>query len=123
VSPQGAVEIDGRKVSGSSGGFDGPSVIVQGTVLVEFDRDEMTRLLRNRSTPVTSLADCFGHAPSIGAVQAALSMGLDGVWDGATVTSDLRGDELALTDKLLADEIGTDEFVMRTPAKRQGANP
>jgi lipoate-protein ligase A len=123
VGAQGAVEIDGRKVSGSSGGFDGPTVIVQGTALIEFDQDEMMRLLRKGNTPVTSLAGCLGRTPPVEVVRAALLLELNNVWDGASVTSDLRSDELALGDRLLADEIGSDAFVMGTPAKRQGTNP
>jgi hypothetical protein len=41
---------------------------------------------------------------------------LNDIWDGASVTSDLRTDELALANKLFADEIGRDDFVMSTPA-------
>jgi len=123
LGAQGAVEIDGRKVSGSSGGFDGPTVIVQGTALIEFDQDEMTRLLKNRNAPVTSLAECLGRTPPVEVVCAALLLGLNEVWDGPSVASDLRTDELALGDKLLADEIGTDAFVMGAPAKHQRTGP
>jgi lipoate---protein ligase len=119
---QGTVEIEGRKVSGSSGGFDGPTVIVHGTMLIDFDYDEMMSLLKARPdttkpvAPVASLADCLGHAPPVEDVRTAIVMELNNIWDGASVTSDLRPDELALANKLLADEIGRDEFVMGAPA-------
>jgi lipoate-protein ligase A len=126
---QGAVEIEGRKVSGSDGGLDGPTVIVQGTTLIDFDHDEMMRLLKARPdttkplAPIASLADCLGRAPPIEDVRAAIMAELNNIWDGASVTSDLRTDELALVNKLLADEIGRDDFVIGTPVKRWGENP
>lgn len=128
VGAQGAVEIEGRKVSGSSGGFDGPTVIMQGTMLIDFDYDEMMSLLKARPdttkpvAPVASLADCLGRVPPIEDVHAAVLAEFNNIWDGATVTSDLRSDELALAEELLADEIGRDEFVMGAPVKRQGAS-
>jgi lipoate-protein ligase A len=124
ASARGAVEIEGRKVSESSGGFDGPTVIVQGTTLIDFDYDEMMRLLKARPdttrpvAPVASLADCLGRAPPIEDVRTAIVAELNNIWDGASVTSDLRTDELAFADKLLADEIGGDEFVMGPPVNR-----
>ncbi|AMN39176.1 lipoate--protein ligase family protein [Rhodoplanes sp. Z2-YC6860] len=119
---RGAVEIEGRKVSESDGRLDGPTAIVQGTMLVDFDYDEMMRLLKARPdttkpvAPIASLADCLGRAPPIEDVRDAIMVEFNDIWDGASVTSDLRTDELALADKLLADEIGRDDFVMGTPA-------
>ena len=111
-----------NKVSASAGSLDGPSAIVQGTVLVDFDYDEMMRLLKARPdtskpvAPVASLADCLGRTPPIENVRDAIVAELNDIWDGASVTSDLRTDELALANKLFADEIGRDDFVMGTPA-------
>ncbi len=121
---QGAVDIQGRKVSGSSGGFDGPTVIIQGTVLIDFDYDEMMSLLKARPdttkpvAPVASLADCLDRVPPIEEVHTAILAELNNIWDGASVTSELRADELAVADKLFADEIGTDEFVMGAMARQ-----
>src|SRR5262249_24501119 len=39
------VQIEGRKVCGSSGAFDGPTLICQGTVLIAFDMAEMCKAL------------------------------------------------------------------------------
>src|SRR5262249_7885694 len=119
---------EGRKVSGSSGGFDGPTVIMQGTMLVDFDYDEMMSLLKARpdttkpGAPVASLADCLDRVPPIEEVRAAIVAELNNIWDGASVASELRADEMALAVRLLADEIGTDEFVMGTPTKQNRAS-
>ncbi len=123
VNAQGAVVIDGQKVSGSSGSFDGPTVIMQGTVLIDFDRDEMAAILKVQpnaaATRVTSLAERLGRVPPVEEVRSALLAELPDAWDGASVTSELRADEVELAEKLLADEIGTDEFVMGAPAQRR----
>jgi lipoate-protein ligase A len=125
---QGGVEINGRKVSGSSGSFDGPSLIMQGTILIDFDRDEMAGVLgarpdiANSMMRVTSLAECLGRVPSVEDVRAVLLAEWNNAWDGASVTSDLRVDELALAEKLLADEIGTDAFVTGTQTQGQRAS-
>ena len=122
ASAQGRIEIEGREVSVSDGSLDGPTAIVQGTALVDFDYDEMMRLLKARPdttkpvAPVASLADCLGHAPPIEDVRDAIVAELNNIWDGASVTSDLRIDELALANKLFADETGRDDFVMGPPA-------
>ena len=95
---------------------------VQGTMLVDFDYDEMMRLLKVKPdttkpvAPVASLADCLGRAPPIEDVRDAIMAELNNIWDGASVTSDLRTDELALADKFFADEIGREDFVMAPPA-------
>jgi lipoate-protein ligase A len=130
ASAQGGIEIGGRKVSGSSGGFDGPTMIMQGTMLIDFDRVEMTALLRalpEAAKPVirvASLADCLGRAPPIEDVRAALLAELYNASHGATVMTDMRADELALAERLLADEIGTEEFVtgrVGDPAQAPGS--
>src|ERR1041384_6651480 len=125
VNAQGAVEVDGGKVSGLSAGFDGPTVIMQGIVLIEFDQTEMTGLLKSPSgaaaIDVTSLADRLGRVPGVEEVRSALLAELPDAWDGASVTSELRADELELAEKRLVEDIGTDAFVMGAPTQRRGA--
>ena len=41
--PRNDIEVDGRKLSGTGGFFDGDSMIYQGTVLVDLDPETMTR--------------------------------------------------------------------------------
>lgn len=52
--PRNDIEVDGRKVSGTGGAFDGDSILYQGTLLVDFDIERMLRVLR---IPAEKLSD------------------------------------------------------------------
>ena len=52
--PRNDIEVDGRKISGTGGSFDGESVLFQGTLLMEFDVERMLRVLR---IPIEKLTD------------------------------------------------------------------
>lgn len=69
------IEVDGRKVSGTGGAFDGDALLFQGTLLLDVDVEKTLRVLR-RSTEklsekaiasarerVTSLKDLLGRKP------------------------------------------------------------
>lgn len=113
----GNIEIGGRKVSGSGGAIEGRTVILQGSLLVDFDRDEMASVLKARpgeaapAVRVASLADVLGHVPSIGEVKAAVMAALLEDGNASIVEEKLRIEEFAAAEKFFAEEIGTDEFV------------
>ncbi|MBX3665587.1 MAG: lipoate--protein ligase family protein, partial [Burkholderiales bacterium] len=44
--PRNDIEVDGRKISGTGGAFDGDALMFQGTLLIEFDVEKMLRVLR-----------------------------------------------------------------------------
>jgi lipoate-protein ligase A len=44
--PRNDIEVNGRKVSGTGGAFDGDSLLFQGTLLLDFDVEKMLRALR-----------------------------------------------------------------------------
>jgi len=44
--PRNDVEVEGRKISGTGGVFDGDALLFQGTLLLEFDVEKMLRALR-----------------------------------------------------------------------------
>ncbi len=84
--PRNDIEVDGRKISGTGGAFDGDSLLYQGTVLVDFDLERMLRVLRvpaeklsdkalrSARERVTSLRELLGgRAPPLAAVQEALA--------------------------------------------------
>ena len=52
--PRNDIEVDGRKVSGTGGAFDGDSILYQGTLLLDFDVERMLRVLR---IPAEKLSD------------------------------------------------------------------
>ena len=52
--PRNDIEVDGRKISGTGGAFDGDALMYQGTLLIEFDVEKMLRVLR---IPAEKLSD------------------------------------------------------------------
>lgn len=54
--PRNDIEVDGRKISGTGGAFDGDSILYQGTLLVDFDVERMLRVLRIPAEKLTDKA-------------------------------------------------------------------
>lgn len=52
--PRNDIEVDGRKISGTGGAFDGEALMFQGTMLIRFDVEKMLRVLR---IPAEKLSD------------------------------------------------------------------
>lgn len=83
--PRNDIEVDGRKISGTGGAFDGDAILYQGTLLVDFDIERMLRVLRipaeklsdkaiaSARERVANLKDLLGVAPSLDSVKAALT--------------------------------------------------
>jgi len=83
--PRNDIEVDGRKVSGTGGAFDGDSIMYQGTLLIDFDVERMLRVLRipaeklsdkaieSARDRVANLKDLLGELPSFEAVQKGLA--------------------------------------------------
>ncbi|ARU30551.1 lipoate--protein ligase [Sulfuriferula sp. AH1] len=87
--PRNDIEVDGRKISGTGGAFDGDALMYQGTLLIEFDVEKMLRVLNipaeklsdkaiaSARDRVTNLADLLGHIPAredvINAISTALA--------------------------------------------------
>ena len=83
--PRNDIEVDGRKISGTGGAFDGDALMFQGTLLIQFDVEKMLRVLRisdeklstktiaSARERVANLADLLGTAPALEDVQAKLT--------------------------------------------------
>jgi lipoate-protein ligase A len=83
--PRNDIEVDGRKVSGTGGAFDGDSILYQGTLLIDFDVERMLRVLRipaeklsdkaisSARERVANLKDLLGELPSFEAVRRSLA--------------------------------------------------
>jgi lipoate-protein ligase A len=118
VTPAGGVEIEGNKVSGASGCFDGPSLLMQSTVLIDFDRVEMAHLLKAHASAagpvprVASLADFVARVPRVEEVTSALLAEMSEVGQVPLRVEDLGAEDLTLAAELLANEIGTEAFVL-----------
>ena len=81
--PRNDIEVDGRKVSGTGGVFEGDALMYQGTLLVRFDVEKMLRVLRipaeklsdkaiaSARERVANLADLLGFVPPLDLVKKA----------------------------------------------------
>lgn len=86
--PRNDIEVDGRKISGTGGAFDGDALMYQGTLLIEFDVEKMLRVLNipaeklsdkaiaSARERVTNLADLLGFTPRRKEVMRAISEAL-----------------------------------------------
>jgi lipoate-protein ligase A len=131
--PRNDIEVDGRKVSGTGGFFDGDVVFYQGTVLIDLDPARMLAALNvpkaklerknvdSAAQRVVTLRELLGAAPSAERVQQALldgfaaRLGIEPAWGAIT-----QGEE-ALAARHFDEEIGTDAFVheIDDPAARR----
>lgn len=121
--PRNDIEVDGRKISGTGGFFDGDTLIYQGTVLVDVDPGAMMaclnvpraklekRDLDKAESRVVTLSSLLARTPTVDEVQSALALGfaekLGLEWHAAEPSA--QEEELALAR--YREEIGTDEFV------------
>ena len=83
--PRNDIEVNGKKISGTGGAFDGDALMFQGTLLVQFDIEKMLRVLRipaeklsNKAIAsarerVANLADLLGYVPDLNIVQAKIA--------------------------------------------------
>jgi lipoate---protein ligase len=83
--PRNDIEVEGRKVSGTGGAFDGDSILYQGTLLIDFDVERMLRVLRipaeklsdkaisSARERVANLKDLLGVLPPFEKVQESLA--------------------------------------------------
>ncbi len=122
--PRNDIEVDGRKISGTGGFYDGDVLIYQGTVLIDLDPKRMVSALRvpdsklakraldSAAERVVTLRNLLGNAvPSMSDVQAAL---IDGLRDGLGIEAEwgeISPDEERLAIRAFDDEIGTQEFL------------
>jgi len=86
--PRNDIEVDGRKVSGTGGAFDGDALMYQGTLLIEFDVERMLRVLRipaeklsgkaiaSARERVASLAELLGRVPPLEETKQRLAQAL-----------------------------------------------
>jgi len=83
--PRNDIEVAGKKISGTGGAWEGRSLMYQGTLLLDFDVEQMLRILRipaeklrdkavaSARERVTSFRELHGEVPPLARVQAALA--------------------------------------------------
>jgi lipoate-protein ligase A len=122
--PRNDIEVDGRKISGTGGFFDGDVLIYQGTVLVDLDPRKMVaalsipeakfakRRLDTAAERVVSLRELLGGSvPDIGTIQEALIRGFSEGLGIAARPGEITAGEETLARRYELEEIGTDAFV------------
>jgi len=100
--PPGDVTLLGRKVAGTAGAFDGPTLVAQGSLLVSPDTATMAALLGVPTLPVTTLAAHIDLDPA--AVAAALAAAIADALGFNLAPADLTQEERARAAALLAEE-------------------
>lgn len=130
--PRNDIEVDGRKVSGTGGFFDGDVLFYQGTVLVDLDAAKMLAALKvpgdklarhgvdSAAQRVTTLMALLGTAPPIEDVQAALLAGFAQRLGIAPERGAITAAEEALAQRIHDEEIGTDAFVAEIDHPEEG---
>ena len=122
--PRNDIEVDGRKISGTGGFFDGDILIYQGTVLVDMNAAQMVRALNipaakvakhdldSAEQRVVTLKELLGDdLPDMDTIKAAL---ISGFTTGLGITAaegEITAAEESLAKQYLDEEIGTDDFL------------
>lgn len=83
--PRNDIEVNGRKISGTGGSYDGNSLVYHGTLLLDFDVENMLRVLRipiekisdkmieDARQRVVNLKELLGEIPDLNYVMQTLS--------------------------------------------------
>ena len=122
--PRNDIEVDGRKISGTGGFFDGDTLIYQGTVLVDMSAQQMVKVLNipesklakrkldSAAERVVTLKELLGDdLPDMETIKQALIKGFTDSFGVNAEPGEITANEEALAEQHFKDEIGTDEFV------------
>jgi lipoate-protein ligase A len=121
--PRNDIEVDGRKLSGTGGFFDGDTLFYQGTVLVDLDPARMLaalnvpetklakRALDSAAQRVVTLKELLGDVPDLSVVKRALLQGFAERLGIAPVEGDITSREESLATMHYDEEVGTEAFV------------
>ncbi len=127
--PRNDIEVDGRKISGTGGAFDGNALLYQGTLLLRLDVEKMLRVGRipaeklsdkaiaSARERMTSLETLLGKAPARERIMQQFSQVFAEMLGVAMVPGELNAAELDLYRAAL-QEIDDPEWVdmIQTPA-------
>jgi lipoate-protein ligase A len=126
------IEVDGRKISGTGGFFDGNLIFYQGTLLVDFDPAKMLaclnvpaeklakRALDSAAQRIVTMREVLGQVPDLESIYGGLltgfaeGLGIDPQWGAITPY------EEELAERAFREEIGTEEFVQKLDAPPSG---
>ena len=122
--PRNDIEVEGRKLCGTGGFFDGDTLFYQGTLLIDMEPENMVaalnvpkeklekRALDSAAQRVVTLKELLGERlPAPPVLQGALLRGFAAKLAIAPVAGAVTAGEEVLAERLFAEEIGTDAFV------------
>jgi len=122
--PRNDIEVEGRKISGTGGFFDGDTLFYQGTVLVDMNPQVMVSALRvpqaklakrdldSAEQRIVTLRELLGDGtPDLAQIQASLSAAFSERFGLDIEYSEISKDEMNRANVLFEDEIGTEEFL------------
>jgi len=130
--PRNDIEVDGRKISGTGGTFEGDALLFQGTLLVDFDVETMLRALRipaeklqNKEIEsvrerVTCIAEELGYVPEVEELKRVLVESFEREFGFEAEAGELTPRERELFEELLP-RFRSREWVhgvRRAPAER-----
>jgi len=113
--PRNDIEVDGRKISGTGGAFDGDALMYQGTLLISFDVEKMLRVLNipaeklsdkaisSARERVTNLETLLGYVPDRAIVIAAIQEAIKNEFDVEFVAGELNQIEHALYEDAIRE--------------------
>ena len=134
--PRNDIEVDGRKISGTGGFFDGNTLFYQGTVLVDMNPEVMVSALRvpraklakreldSAEQRVVTLRELLGDAtPGLPEIQAALVASFSERFGRPAAADELSEREREQARILFDEEIGTEAFLTEVdePPAARGA--
>jgi lipoate-protein ligase A len=122
--PRNDIEVEGRKLCGTGGFFDGDTLFYQGTLLIDMNPQDMVaalnvpeaklakRKLDSAADRIVTLRQLLGDGlPDNATIQNAMLAGFAQELDIAPVRGEVAAREEALAQTLYDSEIGTDDFV------------
>ena len=120
--PRNDIEVDGRKISGTGGAFDGDALLFQGTLLVDFDVEKMLRAQRITADKlsdrtiaaarerVASLKELLGRKPDMALIRRYITEAFESEFDAEFSEGDLTLSEHARYQVALR-EVDTPDWV------------
>jgi lipoate-protein ligase A len=122
--PRNDIEVDGRKISGTGGFFDGDTIFYQGTLLIDLDVEKMLAVLKvpkeklekrgldSASSRIVTLEELLAPCvPDLASIKGALLRSFGGRLGIEPICEMVSHTEEEMAQRLCAEKIGTDEFV------------
>jgi lipoate-protein ligase A len=130
--PRNDIEVNGRKISGTGGVFDGDCVLYQGTLLIDFDIERMLKVLRipaeklsdkaiaSAAERVTSLKSLLPKVPDLEQIYAAMQQSFAEAFAADFASGTLTAaEQVAYRESL--QEIQSDDWVFQKQAPPEAA--